>query len=366
MAKIKGICKNIDGCDLAADKVEQEVDSFDFRCQECGKELSPLEDKKKKKKTGIPLIAIIAGMVVLLVIIIGIFALSGGPKVEKLTLDKSKVTFKLEQTDRLTVTVEPKEVQPELIWKSSDENVVTVNNGVVTAKAPGKAIVTVVVKNNEEITASCEYTVIEEDINMETLDIVEDPIVLRPGGHQQLTVKFTPENQNENISWSSSDESIVKVSPKGKLEALKVGQVNVIVKSDRTGLADTAVVSVEGPYEQENAKEADAKSQVPTSQPTSKPASQPSSKPVVQSSPKPVASSGSRDLGYATFKGSWPNDVSGRMIFKTSHVIDSRDPKKRVASAGDYVIGEWSDGHLVQGIWYGSDNQVKGSVIIGK
>lgn len=81
---------------------------------------------------------------------------------------------------------------------------------------------------------------------------------------------------------------------------------------------------------------------------------------------KPAASSGSRDLGYATFKGSWPNDVNGRMVFKSSHVIDSKDPKKRIAEADDYVIGEWSDGHLVQGIWYSSDNQVKGSVIIGK
>jgi len=81
--------------------------------------------------------------------------------------------------------------------------------------------------------------------------------------------------------------------------------------------------------------------------------------------PKP-ASSGSKNLGYATFKGSWPNDVNGRMVFNSSHIIDSKDPKKRVAEAGDYVIGEWSDGHLVQGIWYGSDNQVKGSIIIGK
>ncbi len=82
--------------------------------------------------------------------------------------------------------------------------------------------------------------------------------------------------------------------------------------------------------------------------------------------PKPAAKSGSKDLGYATFKGSWPNDVSGRMVFKSSHVIDSKDPKKRVAEAGDYVIGEWADGHLVQGVWYGADNQVKGSVIIGR
>ncbi len=89
----------------------------------------------------------------------------------------------------------------------------------------------------------------------------------------------------------------------------------------------------------------------------------PTAKPAA--TPKP-ASSGSKNLGYATFKGSWPNDVNGRMVFTSSHVIDSKDPKKRMAEAGDYVIGEWSDGHLVQGIWYGADNQVKGSIIIGK
>ena len=87
----------------------------------------------------------------------------------------------------------------------------------------------------------------------------------------------------------------------------------------------------------------------------------------VSIAPKPSKpASGSKNLGYATFKGSWPNDVNGRMVFTSSHVIDSKDPKKRVAEAGDYVIGEWADGHLVQGIWYGSDNQVKGSIIIGR
>ena len=47
--------------------------------------------------------------------------------------------------------------------------------------------------------------------------------------------------------------------------------------------------------------------------------------------PKP-ASSGSKNLGYATFKGSWPNDVNGTMEFKSSHIIDSKDPKNRMAS----------------------------------
>ena len=79
---------------------------------------------------------------------------------------------------------------------------------------------------------------------------------------------------------------------------------------------------------------------------------------------------GVKNYSYGTFRGTLknglPHDVSGRMIFKTTHRIDSRDPKGRVAEPGDYVIGEFSEGHLVQGIWYGEDRQVKGSIIIGK
>ena len=90
--------------------------------------------------------------------------------------------------------------------------------------------------------------------------------------------------------------------------------------------------------------------------------------PVIQRDPSLVV--GTRNLGYGTFRGTLknglPHDVSGRLIFKTAHLIDSRDPKGRFAEPGDYVIGEFSEGHLVQGIWYGPDRQVKGSIIIGK
>lgn len=79
-------------------------------------------------------------------------------------------------------------------------------------------------------------------------------------------------------------------------------------------------------------------------------------------------SSGSLNLGYAKYTGSTQAGKphgQGRMTFTSSHAIDSRDSKGRVADAGDYVIGEWNSGNLVQGRWYGSDGNVKGSVIIG-
>lgn len=79
---------------------------------------------------------------------------------------------------------------------------------------------------------------------------------------------------------------------------------------------------------------------------------------------------GTKNLGYGSYKGSLvggkPHGVNGRLVFKTVHQIDSRDPKGRVAEPGDYVIGEFYEGHLVQGIWYDANNQVKGSIIIGR
>ena len=150
------------------------------------------------------------------------------------------------------------------------------------------------------------------------------------------------------IAFSGGDESNPTTEPTAVApvdsDSIKAAQI----AAENQRLKDSLAAAVAT-----NAK----KQEVPAAKPAT---------PSAPATPKPAATSGSKNLGYATFRGSWPNDVNGRMVFKTSHVIDSRDPKGRVADAGDYVIGEWSDGHLVQGIWYGADNQVKGSVIIGK
>lgn len=73
-------------------------------------------------------------------------------------------------------------------------------------------------------------------------------------------------------------------------------------------------------------------------------------------------------LSYGKWSGSWksgkPNGT-GTMRYTEEHLIDSRDPQKRVAKAGDYIIGEFANGRLVQGVWYDSANNVKGSIIIG-
>ena len=76
------------------------------------------------------------------------------------------------------------------------------------------------------------------------------------------------------------------------------------------------------------------------------------------------------DLGYAVYKGKMKNqkfnDVEGKLVFYERHLIDNRDPRRRKAEPGDYVVGEFIDGHLVQGVWYDSNGQRKGSILIGR
>lgn len=96
--------------------------------------------------------------------------------------------------------------------------------------------------------------------------------------------------------------------------------------------------------------------------------SETAAKPAAEKPSKPASASGSVNLGYAKFSGPVKNgkpNGMGTMRFTSSHIIDSRDSKGRVAEAGDYVTGEWKDGKLVQGRWFGSDGNVKGSLMIG-
>ena len=94
---------------------------------------------------------------------------------------------------------------------------------------------------------------------------------------------------------------------------------------------------------------------------------------IVKETPSSTASASqakktSLSLGYGTYNGDIKNgkpNGSGKLVYSSSHLIDSRDSKGRVAEPGDYIIGEWVDGKLVQGRWYDSSNTVKGSIIIG-
>lgn len=89
-------------------------------------------------------------------------------------------------------------------------------------------------------------------------------------------------------------------------------------------------------------------------------------------SPKPATqinpTSGTINLGYATWKGGILNgkpNGKGTMSFTSSHRLDSRDPKLRVAEAGDRIEGTYIKGHLDYGRWFKSDGSSE-TIMLGE
>lgn len=83
-----------------------------------------------------------------------------------------------------------------------------------------------------------------------------------------------------------------------------------------------------------------------------------------ESSEIPIVN-GKANLFSGTIIGGYP-DGEGKYTFKEDRRIDMHDTRERTAASGDYIIGEWDHGHLIQGKWYGSDGQVKEVIILGK
>ena len=109
----------------------------------------------------------------------------GEAPVDGVSLNKEATTLTVGETETLTATTSDNEVITAVTWESSDTNVATVLDGVITAKSAGVAIITVTTADGE-FTANCTVTVTENtptitpgDLNSDSTVDVRDVIALR-------------------------------------------------------------------------------------------------------------------------------------------------------------------------------------------
>lgn len=77
-------------------------------------------------------------------------------------LDKNNATLNVGKTLKLNATITPENMTNKLVWASSNQNIATVKDGVITAIAKGTTTITAKIDN---IKAECKVTVIENSDN---------------------------------------------------------------------------------------------------------------------------------------------------------------------------------------------------------
>ena len=124
-------------------------------------------------------------------------------------------------------------------WTSSDPSVAVVEHGSVRGVAPGSAVITALC----EYTANGEKHAVEYSCLVEVAGIVLDNVpeeALQTGETAKLTtvlVGIKPETAA--FSWMSSDETVVRVSADGVVEAVAPGSAQITVVCDY-GIGETA------------------------------------------------------------------------------------------------------------------------------
>ncbi|MGI5881098.1 MAG: S-layer homology domain-containing protein, partial [Syntrophomonadaceae bacterium] len=143
----------------------------------------------------------------------------GGPietvAVTGVSLDKNTLNLSAGgATSTLVATVNPaKATNKNVTWSSSNTNIATVANGVVTPVAAGSATITVKTEDGN-FTATCAVTVVSPSIYVTGVSLDKDTLSLTAGGVTgSLVATVTPANAtNKNVTWSSSNESVATVA----------------------------------------------------------------------------------------------------------------------------------------------------------
>ncbi|MGE5371295.1 MAG: Ig-like domain-containing protein [Solirubrobacterales bacterium] len=146
--------------------------------------------------------------------------------VTAVSLDKTELTLLPDSAPvTLKATMDPANAtEPGVTWSSSSDNVASVIDGVVTAKAAGSAVITVSTVDGS-YTAQCKVTVMAVSLD-------KTSAFLKANDMLTLTATVVPEDAvNKAVTWNSSAPEVAMVDNEGKVTAIAPGITTITVET---------------------------------------------------------------------------------------------------------------------------------------
>ena len=158
-------------------------------------------------------------------------------------IDKNNLSLEVgEQINLNAHVINTSEINPIIIWKSDDPEVVDVTDGgLITANKEGSTIIRA---SYGDIQAQCSVTVTPKSSEIQSLKIISGNIVLNKGQGILLQIEILPEKvKTEDLIFTSANNSIATVSEQGYINGINVGTTTITVKTT-SGLSDSITVTI--------------------------------------------------------------------------------------------------------------------------
>lgn len=161
-------------------------------------------------------------------------------------INKVSHSMKIGETAALALTKRPINANTgitEPIWSSSAPEVAAVDgDGIVTAVAPGTAVITGTIGS---CSADCVVTVQAEEVIIHSVSLDRSEYAFdRIGDSQRLIFSCDPASEAGNAWWSSSDSNVVRVDQTGTMTAASAGRA--VITATVKGKSAACVVTVPG------------------------------------------------------------------------------------------------------------------------
>jgi len=157
-------------------------------------------------------------------------------------LNRSTLTLGAHHSEVLGYTLSDNLNSSNIVWTSSNSEIVTVNNGVITAVAEeGSATITATIDGNS---STCRVTISSNYVPVSDISLNTSNLNILIGTTESLTKTISPSNAtNKDVMWNSSDSNIATINSSGIITAKKIG-TTIITATASNGKKTTCRVTV--------------------------------------------------------------------------------------------------------------------------
>lgn len=153
--------------------------------------------------------------------------------IESIQLSATSATLAAQSTLTLTATYQPSDsTETAIAWRTSNPDIATVENGIVTWVSEGNVTITAYSPVRESVFTDCSVKCSALVIPIKGLTIPGDGTInLQPDSYYTIPITYIPSNTTErNVIWESSDSTIAEVR-NGTVYWVSHGTVTIKVKS---------------------------------------------------------------------------------------------------------------------------------------